>query len=217
VQVLVHTAIARYGHTDDGTPPPSAADCLCHLFEHDFHKLMGFARHEADAFRTQYCYVEETDLTLKRHAPLLRALFHEYAVGEGQIGDKLKATTLLGFDEWTNMVRDTALVDMQFTQLHAQLAFSWSRMRVVDETSERSRAKQVRQPQPHPAAAPSSTRTGTSTGTRTCTRTRTRTRTAHVIAPFIRHRPRHRPRARSPRRSSSRLKTFSRRSCASLQ
>lgn len=48
---------------------------------------------------------------------------------------------LMGFDEYMEMVADLDLVDQSFTMREAKLAFVWSRMRTIDELSERTRAK----------------------------------------------------------------------------
>lgn len=146
LQVLLHTAVARYINAppaDRGRAASPGAALRALLGAQFAEALPRLARYDADAFRDLHLYTEATDRVLTRHRGLLLALFNLYAVGDGAIGDALRSRDLLGWDEYQAMIQDLELLDSQFTQLNMALSFSWSRLRVIDETTERARAKQL--------------------------------------------------------------------------
>ena len=76
--------------------------------------------------------------------PSLRASFPKvYAAGDGHIGDDLDSSQLLSYSEYRQLLRDTELLDQSFCPREASLTFVLARMRVVDERSLASRAKQT--------------------------------------------------------------------------
>ena len=78
---------------------------------------------------------------LIEHLGSIQALFAAAAGADGfDIANKL-ASALISFSEWMRMVRTFNLIDKEFTVRDASLAFVWSRMRVIDDTAKRSRAK----------------------------------------------------------------------------
>ena len=56
------------------------------------------------------------------------------------VANKL-AATLVSFAEWMQLIRALDLIDSEFTIREAALCFSWSRMRVIDDSSKRSKLK----------------------------------------------------------------------------
>ena len=83
-------------------------------------------------FREECCYLQDTVEVLTSFEGNLRLLFKSYAKGDGAIGDELRSTKLLDYEEWKEFVNDMELVDRDFTAREMALTFSWSRMRVID-------------------------------------------------------------------------------------
>ena len=80
-------------------------------------------------YTQMYCYTERTCGALRRREAALRAIFNEYASGDGRIGDAFNDTKLMGFDEWCSFLDHFSLIDSQFTLSEATQCFAWCRMR----------------------------------------------------------------------------------------
>lgn len=138
---LVHIAVMKFvapGRMDDVS---LAVEAVCAQLKE---KAPLACRMDADAFRHAACYVEETDAVLRKYEAPLRSLFETYAAGDADKqdhNDVLRSMSDMGFDEYTRLIDDFRLVDDEFTQREATLCFVWSRLRVVDETLLRSRAR----------------------------------------------------------------------------
>ena len=94
------------------------------------------ARLAPDDFRRGRFYNEDVDALLKRHAPLLKALYSRYRLRPAAGGLRPK---LMRLDGWLAFVGDARLVDAQLTLADAQLAFLWARMGVADEVRDYTR------------------------------------------------------------------------------
>ena len=94
-------------------------------------------------FRWAACYIEETDTVLRRHEASLRYIFEGFARGDGELGNKMRSTSLLGYDEWARFIAMTNLVDPAFPSGVSTMCFVWARSRVVDEASETHRPKLI--------------------------------------------------------------------------
>ena len=62
----------------------------------------------------------------------LRSIFTQYAKGAGAIGDEMDDVKLMSYQEFKQLVRDLQLCEADFTAREVDLAFIWSRMRIVD-------------------------------------------------------------------------------------
>jgi hypothetical protein len=71
----------------------------------------------------------------------LKAIFDVYASLDATDVARRHLAKLLSADEWMALLRDLEWVDEEFTMREASLAFTWSRMRVIDESSAASRKK----------------------------------------------------------------------------
>ena len=87
---------------------------------------------------------EDTDAELLANLPSLRAIFVGYSLVDGIDAANRQASTLLSFGEWMRMMKDFALIDSEFTAREASLAFSWSRMRSIDESSGSKKSARAR-------------------------------------------------------------------------
>jgi len=67
----------------------------------------------ANAFRDLACYTEQAHEIILPHTPALKAVYERYAVGRGDVGDKLRDRRLLGMDEWQEMLDDLGWMDAQ--------------------------------------------------------------------------------------------------------
>jgi hypothetical protein len=83
-------------------------------------------------FREECCYLRDTVDILTSFESNLRIIYAHYARGSGAIGNELDSNKLLSFEEWKEFVRDTELVDRDFTSREVAISFAWSRMRVVN-------------------------------------------------------------------------------------
>jgi len=92
-------------------------------------------------FREMNCYTAETSDVLRKYHLSVRLIFERYAIGEGRAGDRLDSIDLMSIEEWRTLVSHLDLVDMQFREREATQCFMRSRMRVVQESETRGRAK----------------------------------------------------------------------------
>jgi len=144
LQCLVRIAVMRY-MLEGQTRIPDASRAVRALLELDIlPNLGGAALHDANEFRTKACYTEKTTYVLLQHETSLRVLFAVVANPPGgggiDVANKL-AATLVSFAEWMQLIRALDLIDSEFTIREAALCFSWSRMRVIDDSSKRSKLK----------------------------------------------------------------------------
>jgi len=110
------------------------------LFDHMRERLSPYARHNADEFRSQYCYIEETDTVLRKYEHSLSVIYAAYSESGGP-STAAASKALMGFDEYMAMVNHLELIDASFSMREAKLAFIWSRMRAIDELHGKGRAK----------------------------------------------------------------------------
>ena len=106
-------------------------------------RLSRAACHDANVFRADYCYIEETDDALRAFETSLRALYEGFAYGDGAIGDALSSTKMLSLDEYRDFVDRLGLQSEFVTARDLDRAFAFSRMLVVDEASIKGRAKLI--------------------------------------------------------------------------
>ena len=115
VEWAVRMAFERYG--ESGKAPPDklveAVSTFLNVEVAAAAKQTGSCFPPPNAYRDEVCYNESMDEILSKHGSTLRALFESYAYGEGDMHDKLNATTALAFDEW-NLFLD----DLQVIHLH---------------------------------------------------------------------------------------------------
>jgi len=139
-QCLVKLAAMRYVLSGTDKDMSSA---VVKLFAHMQRSLPDYAKHNADEFRAQHCYIEETDAVLRKHEHSLNVIYSIYSEstdGAGR-GAATASKTLMGFDEYMGMINDLELIEPSFSMREAKLAFIWSRMRAVDELHPKCRAK----------------------------------------------------------------------------
>ena len=135
--VLVRLLLRR--HIEGGGKSiANAVHCFC--VDDLARNVPSICMQDTNAFRAQSCYIEETDIVLKKYEPSLRALFSAFAYGTGAIGDKLADIKLLDYGEYMEMVGRLDLMDAFVTQREVRLLFIWSRMIVVDEKTLKGRS-----------------------------------------------------------------------------
>jgi len=141
-QCLVKIAAMRYVMSGTDRDMSLAVE---KLFNHMAKRLPPYAKHNADEFRAQYCYIEETDTVLRKYEHSLNIIYSIYSESQNDCGGKAGGATalktLMGFDEYMGMVSDLELIEPSFSMREAKLAFIWSRMRAVDELHPKCRAK----------------------------------------------------------------------------
>ena len=98
---------------------------------------------DSNLFRAEYCYVEATDLVLKKYENSLRNLFSAFAVGDGAIGHEIFSTKLLDFREYMGLINKLDVVDPFINIREVRLNFIWSRMVVVSESTVKGRSNLV--------------------------------------------------------------------------
>lgn len=98
---------------------------------------------DSNSFRSDFCYIEETDIVLKQYEASLRFLFNAFAFGTGAIGDKLLSTKLLDFTEYILFINRLDIIDPFITMREVRLVFLWSRMLIIDENVTAGRKKVI--------------------------------------------------------------------------
>ena len=147
LQMLVHISVRRWVRPrKQGTPPllTDVAEALRTLLvEHLPPRLNAAALQVSNEFRLAYLYLPETDATLAYHLHTLQSLFVVYAdmehahTGSGA----LASATLLSFDEWLLFCHHLELIDYDFTMREATLCFTWSKLRVANESDPKARRR----------------------------------------------------------------------------
>lgn len=133
--MLIRIGIARYILDGDETDVSCAIERTC---ERLTSRLVPTARQHADDFRQRYCYSEVVCEVLARHKKSLRALFDVYADMQGL---KTVATRTMSYDDWLLLLKHLCFFDEAFQQREGVLCFVFSRLRVVDEESERGKRR----------------------------------------------------------------------------
>ena len=142
VQVLCRMAIGRYVLSGKNSRLSDVSDAVVKFFETMKAKCDPGTRQDSNTFRDDFCYIEPTDAILRLHEPALRMLFERYAKEDGDVGGKrAESTKLLSVVEWVQLARDLAIIDEDLSVDDAKLVFLWSRLRVIDEDSVKSREK----------------------------------------------------------------------------
>lgn len=137
LQCMVKIACMRYVQPGDIV---DVSDAVHQLFAIDLEPNMDervFV--EPNEFRDKFEYCEEVDLVLRRHEANLRLVYERACKLRGQSAAKGLANKLISFEEWRDLCRLFELIDVDLTERDITLAFVWSRMRVVDEQSDRGR------------------------------------------------------------------------------
>jgi len=146
LSTLVRAAVMKYCRSSASSSRtfPEVSLAVEHLLAVDMLPRLRVANGElpiADTFRATHCYLESTSDELSRHLPSLRLVYSAVAEGSGLIGDELKSRTLIGYDEWQEMLDRLGWVDSQFGERDCSLCFILSRMRAVRESHLNGRAK----------------------------------------------------------------------------
>ena len=98
---------------------------------------------DSHTFRSEFMYLQDVDEILRLFEKSLRAIFNVYAAIGSQVGDELQSGTRLGWAQYRLLASDLALFDEDFKDRELSLVFAWSRLRVVDEKSLKSRVKRT--------------------------------------------------------------------------
>ena len=141
LQCLVRIAIMKF---IIGGQMTNVAEAVRKLFEEHLEPNLaggGPSSFDANDFRQNACYQEETDAVLVEFMPSIRALFAVAAATDNYDVANKAASEVLSFQEWMRMMKVFDLIDQEFTVREASLAFLWSRMRVVDDTSKHSKLR----------------------------------------------------------------------------
>lgn len=147
LQCLVRSAVQRYVRTKEVKDVSTAVD---KMFADDIGPAMSggplweevgvLPLQDSNAFRNAACYRWETDDVLTEHLESLKAIFHGWAGSEKVPESPLQDATLSA-TEWMDFCTAVGLIDHEFTPREALLAFTWSRMRVIDEREKLSRLR----------------------------------------------------------------------------
>jgi hypothetical protein len=131
VHMLVRVAINRQILDGKETDVSNAVAALCRHLET---KLVPAAKQSADDFRRAFCYTEAVHDQLIKHKRSLRAIFDVYAAGS-------MPKEYMGFDDWMMLLRHLLFFDEAFQQREGCMAFVFSRLRAIDENSQRGKAR----------------------------------------------------------------------------
>ena len=94
-------------------------------------------------------------MVFKKHEKSLRALYDVYSyTADLNAAANLRSPKLLGFDDFTDWMHDFQMYDDHLPQREGAQLFTWSRMRVANESQGRTRIQVPRRPltraAPHP-------------------------------------------------------------------
>jgi len=139
LQVLVRLAAMKYvmpGQVRD------MSEALAMLLEQQVApRLPSEALPDQDGFRRACCYREEVDAVLRKHEKTLRAIYEVYSFGDGHMGEACGSSKHMAYDDFMRMCGDFDAFDAKLPQRDGALIFTWSRMRVANESTPKSRVK----------------------------------------------------------------------------
>jgi len=142
---LVHIAVFRYMSSKKLS---DVSEALERLLRYDIAPLLDpciFGTTLTNAYRERCCYTREVDATLRRHEPSLRELFKASCRPDAAAGRE--KTELMSFDEFKALMRGLSiLADGDVSERQVSMCFSWSRMAVIDSTSDKGRLKETHLP-----------------------------------------------------------------------
>ena len=134
ILALLNIAVNRYVLTKQ---MESVAEALKALLEQDLQpklELQPRIFRRPDVFRKAHCYHPDADLALKSFEADLRLLFGAM---------DFKGRSLIEVSDWRGFCRGSDLFAPDCSERDVMLAFSWSRMAVADEQTERGHFKEL--------------------------------------------------------------------------
>lgn len=138
--ILTQIVLLRHVASDDGVGVSTAFDAF---FDELRLRLPDAVYHDANSFRSDFCYCEATDLALGQYGASLRLIYDIFAHGTGAIGDNVYSTKLMDIGEYNMLIDRLELVDEHLTAREVAQTFVYSRLLVVDEQSVKGRSKLV--------------------------------------------------------------------------
>lgn len=141
--MVIRIAVRRYIQSAVEHRTDEVDVAIDNLFMFDLLPNLGIDTTQvSNLFRERYCYIQPTDQVLRKHEPSLRLLYNKYAYMDATSEhDRLRDKFKMSITEWLKMISDLGLLDGEFTMRYAKLCFSWSRMKVIDEATEKSRVR----------------------------------------------------------------------------
>lgn len=137
VAALVHIAVNKYIATKKLT---DVSEAVLRLLSRDIEpKLSAKAFSRPNVFRRDHCYVEGVDKVLREHEVSLRRIFAGLCAANGKTAADAQ---LLSLGEWKDFLRALDLMKADITERDCTLCFSWSRMCVIDERTERGHVRE---------------------------------------------------------------------------
>ena len=137
---LVNIAIMRYVLTKE---MGDVSEALHKLLAEDIGpRLSPAILPDPNVFRTEVCYQPDVDAVLKQQETSLRSIFTAVCV----IGGRGEKERHMHTDEWKLMLRWSEMLSADCSERDATMCFAWSRMCVVDETTERGRFRESHLP-----------------------------------------------------------------------
>ena len=143
LQILIRLAVRKncrfdhFGHERGDVA--EAVEQLIH--ENLMRHLPPTALQDSNAFRKCYCYIEPTDNVLKKHLPMLRALYTIYArEGNDRLEDhsKLATRSWMSAGEWLHLIMHVGLIETHLVTVSTLYqVFIWSRIRSCVDLSDR--------------------------------------------------------------------------------
>ncbi|KOO23697.1 flagellar associated protein [Chrysochromulina tobinii] len=134
ILALLNIAVNRYVLTRQ---MESVAEALKALLEQDLQpklELQPRIFRRPDVFRKAHCYHPDADLALKSFEADLRLLFGAM---------DFKGRSLIEVNDWRGFCRGSDLFAPDCSERDVMLAFSWSRMAVANEQTERGHFKEI--------------------------------------------------------------------------
>eukprot|EP00966_Prymnesium_polylepis_P311569 7199476-Prymnesium_polylepis.1 len=96
---------------------------------------------DSNAFRARFCYIERTDMVLRRHLNTITLLFKHFSASSPDVSS-MASSRLMSIDEFFRFVSGLGLIeDGQLTDQEVKLIFLWSRIRSVQGFSNRSQIR----------------------------------------------------------------------------
>ena len=135
IRVFVRVAICRFILEGSELDVSQAVRRMCEQIKR---YLVPQAKQPPNEFRREYCYNEQVSHMLFRHRKSLRAVYEVYADPHNL---KRSEDKLLGSNSWMLLIKHLGFFDQAFQQREGTLVFVFSRLRAIDEESERGKRR----------------------------------------------------------------------------
>ena len=139
LHAIVRIALTTYVATGHESNPTKAVNRVLDTIQAN---APPEATQDSNDFRRKFCYVEHTDLQLRKHRSTLEAIYTIYSKTNTNTHDVLQSARTMSIGEWLTLCEHLGLFEIdQLSSFGAKMIFMWSRIRSARDLTAVSRSK----------------------------------------------------------------------------